>query len=175
MEPLLILLQKILHHLNTNQILLVILLQMEQIEKKEGVKIIVPLKYLGNFWRSLEMPLINCKVEFSLKWYNNCILSSSGTAATFTITDTKLYVPIVTLKTEDNTKLSKLLSEEFKRPIYWNEYKVIPSKNDNANEYIREQLDASIQGVDGLFLLILAVIVIILLQKTLIKNIFFQD
>ena len=50
-----------------------------------------------------------------------------------------------------------------------------PSKNDNANEYTGEQLDASIQGVDGLFLLILAVIVIILLQKTLIKNIFFQD
>ena len=119
------------------------------------------------------MPLINYKVEFSLKWYNNCILSSSGTAATFTITDTKLYVPIVTLKTEDNTKLSKLLSEGFKRPIYWNEYKVIPNKNYNANEYIREQLDASIQGVDCLFLL--AVMVIILLQKTLIKNIFFQD
>ena len=102
-------------------------------------------------------------------------MSSSGTAATFTVTETKLYIPVVTLKTEDNTKLSKLLSEEFKRPIYWNEYKVIPSKNDNANEYTGEQLDASIQGVDGLFLLILAVIVIILLQKTLIKNIFFQD
>ena len=151
MEPLLLLLQKILHHLNTNQILLVILLQMEQIEKKEGVKIIVPLKYLGNFWRSLEMPLINCKIELSLKWIENCILSSSGTAATFTITDTKLYVPVVTLKTEDNVKLSKLLSEGFKRPIYWNEYKVIPNKNYNANEYIRERLDASIQGVNRLF------------------------
>ena len=66
------------------------------------------------------MSLINCKVEFSLKWYNNCLLCSSGTAATFTITDTKLYVPVVTLKTEDNTKLSKLLSERFKKPIYWN-------------------------------------------------------
>ena len=97
------------------------------------------------------MPLINCKVEFSLKWYENCILSSSGTAATFTITDTKLYVPVVTLKTEDNIKLSKLLSEGFKRPIYWNEYKVIPNKNYNANEYIRERLDASIQGVNSLF------------------------
>ena len=102
-------------------------------------------------------------------------MSSSGTAATFTVTETKLDIPVVILKTEDNTKLSKLLSEEFKRPIYWNEYKVIPSKNDNANEYTGEQLDASIQGVDGLFLLILAVIVIILLQKTLIKNSFFQD
>ena len=121
--------------------------------KKENVKIVVPLKYLSNFWRSLEMPLINCKVEFSLKWYEKCILFSSGTAAAFKITDTKLYVPVVTLKTEDNTKLSKLLlSEGFKRPIYWNEYKVIPNKNYNANEYIRERLDASIQGVNRLFI-----------------------
>ena len=92
--------------------------------KKDGVKIVVPLKYLSNFWRSLEMPLINCKVELSLKWYENCILSSAGTAATFTITDTKLYVPIVTLKTEGNTKLSKLLGEGFKRTVYWNHYKI---------------------------------------------------
>ena len=48
------------------------------------------------------MPLINCKVELSLKWYGNCILFCAGTGATFTITDTKLYVPIVTLKIEDN-------------------------------------------------------------------------
>ena len=66
----------------------------------------------------------------------SCILSSSGTDATFTITDTKLYVPVVTLKTEDNSKLSKLLSEGFKRAIYWNEYNIIPNKNYNANEYI---------------------------------------
>ena len=97
------------------------------------------------------MPLIKCKVEFSLKWYEECILSSSGTAATFKITDAKLYVPVVALKTEDNTKLSKLLSEGFKRPIYWNEYKIIPNKHYNANDYIRERLDASIQGVNRLF------------------------
>ena len=62
MELLLILLQKILHYLDKNQISLVTLLQMEQMEKKEGVKIAVPLKYLSNFWRSLEIPLINCEV-----------------------------------------------------------------------------------------------------------------
>ena len=60
------------------------------------------------------MPLINCKTDLSLKWIENCILSSSGTAATFKITDTKLYVPIVTLKTEDNTISSKLLSDGLK-------------------------------------------------------------
>ena len=66
------------------------------ITNRNGVKIAVPLKYLSNFWRSLEMPLINCKVALSLKWYANCILFSAGTAATFAITDTKLYVPIFT-------------------------------------------------------------------------------
>ena len=57
------------------------------------------------------MPVINCKIEFSLKWYEECILSNGGTAATFTITDAKLYVSIVILKMEDNPKLSKLLNE----------------------------------------------------------------
>ena len=59
-------------------------------KKKENVKIAVPLKYLSNFWRSIEMPLINCKAELSLKWYEKCILSDSGDAANFTITDAKL-------------------------------------------------------------------------------------
>ena len=63
----------------------------------------------------------------------------------------KTLYPIVTLKTEDNTKLSNSLNEGFKRLIYWNEYKVISNKNYNENEYIRERLDASIQGVNRLF------------------------
>ena len=98
------------------------------------------------------MPLINRKVEFLLKWYENCILSSARTAAIFTITDTKLYVPVLTLKTEDNRKLSKLLSKGFKRPIYWNKYKIV-FKNYNENEYVRERLDASFQEVNRLFVL----------------------
>ena len=97
------------------------------------------------------MPLVNCKIELSLKWYENCILSSAETAVTFAITDTKPYVPIVTLKIEDNAKLSKLLNEGFKRSIYWNKYKII-FKNYN-DEYIRERLDASFQGVNKLFVL----------------------
>ena len=88
------------------------------------------------------MPLINCNVKLSLTWNKNCILSSVPNDSTFEITDTKFYVPVVTLKTEDNTKLSKLLSEGFKRPIYWNEYKVTPNKNYDADEFIRERLDA---------------------------------
>ena len=96
------------------------------------------------------MPLINCKVEISLKWIENCIISNSGTAATFKITDAKLYIPIVTLKTEDNTKL---LSEVFKIPIYWNEYKVIPEKIYAANQNIRILIDPSWQGINRLFVL----------------------
>ena len=84
------------------------------------------------------MPLINCKVELSLTWNKNCILSSVADDSTFGITNTKLYVPVVTLKTED-TKISKLLSEGFKKRIYWNEYKVIPNKNYAANEYIKRK------------------------------------
>ena len=122
----------------------------ENNEIKNGAKIAVPLEYLSNFWSSLEMSLINCKIELSSKWHENCILSSAGTAATFTITDTKHYVPIITLKTKDNTKLSKLLNEGFKRSIYWNKYKMIFK---NYDEYIRERLDASFQGINRLFVL----------------------
>ena len=74
-------------------------------------------------------------------------------ASTFTITDAKLYVPVVTLSTEDNAKLSKLLSEGFKRPVYCNKYKIIPSKTYDENDYIRELLHASYQGVKRLFVL----------------------
>ena len=103
------------------------------------------------------MPLINCKVELSLKWFERCLLTAA-TTATFTITDAKLYVPIVTLSVEDNSKLSKLLNEGFKRPIYWNEYKATPNKvvelaAVNDVKYIRELLDSSCQGVKRLFVL----------------------
>ena len=140
--------------------------------RKNGIKIAVPLKHLSNFWRSLEMPLINCKVELSLKWYERCLLTAA-TTATFKITDAKLYVPIVTLSSEDNVKLSKLLSKGFKRSIYWNEYKVI-LKDHNADSNIRERLDASFQGVNRLFILAYAM-GIILLMKMHIKNIFFRE
>ena len=64
------------------------------------------------------MSLINCKVELSLTWNQNCILSSVADDSTLAITDAKLYVSVVTLKTKDNTKLSRLLSEGFKRSVY---------------------------------------------------------
>ena len=73
-----------------------------------NVEIMVPLKYLSNFWRTLEMPLINCKVELILTWSENCVINSTNVAGqnpTFTITERNLYVPVVTLSTQDNAKL----------------------------------------------------------------------
>ena len=119
----------------------------------DDVKIAAPLKYLSNFWRSFEILLINCKVELSLSWDPNYVLFNLVGASTFTVTDARLYVPVVTLSIEDNAKLSKLLSEGFKRPVYWNKYKVIPNKTYNKNDYIRELLDVSCQGVKRLFVL----------------------
>ena len=121
--------------------------------KKEGVKIDVPLKYLRNFWRSLEIPLISCKVEPLLRWYENCVLSNVAGDSAFKVTDAKRYVPVVTLSTEDNAKLSKLLTEGFKRSVYWNEYKVIPEKRYNAYDNIRILIDPSWQGINRLFVL----------------------
>ena len=83
----------------------------------ENVKIAVPLKYLRNFWRSLEMPLINCKIHLELNWSKDCVMSTIANTA-FKITNTKLYVPTVTLSSKDNVKLVKLLEEGFKRSVY---------------------------------------------------------
>ena len=71
----------------------------------KDVEIIVPLKYLSNFWRTLEMPLINCEVNLILTWSKDCVITSSEGEGKFTITETKLYVPVVTLSTQDNAKL----------------------------------------------------------------------
>ena len=73
------------------------------------VEIMVPLKYLSNFWRTLEMPLINCEVKLDLTWSSTCVITDSTGAEKFAITDTKLYVPVVTLSTKENTKLLQQL------------------------------------------------------------------
>ena len=75
----------------------------------ENVKTAVLLNYLSNFWRSLEMPLINCKIHLELYWSKDCVMSNVVKATEFKITNTKLYVPIVIFPSKDNTKLVKLL------------------------------------------------------------------
>ena len=85
----------------------------------------VPLKYLSNFWRTLEMLFINCEVELILTWSAGCVIIYTYVAnqnPTFTITETNLYVPVVTLSTQDNAKLLPQLKSGFKRTISWNKY-----------------------------------------------------
>ena len=85
----------------------------------------IPVKYLSNFWRTLEMLLINCKVNVILTWPTNCAIVSTNVAnqnATIAITDAKLYVPAVTLSTQGNSKLLQQLKSGFKRIISWNKY-----------------------------------------------------
>ena len=71
----------------------------------KDVKIAIPLKYLSNFWRSLELPLINCKIHLESNWSKDFVMSNVARAIKFKTANTKLYVPIVTLSSKDNVKL----------------------------------------------------------------------
>ena len=119
----------------------------------KDTKIVVRLKLLSNFWRSLEMQLINCRVYLELNWIKDSILSSAGDSANFDITDVKLHVPIVTLSTKDSVKLTKQLSEGFKRYVYWNNYQTKPAKVIEKGQNLYELLNAAFQGVRRLFIL----------------------
>ena len=137
---------------------------------KNDVRIVVPLKHLSNFWRHLDMPLINCEVELILTCFKNCVLIDKITRnanynvdpivyeinnledAKFQITDTKLYVPVVTLSKENNIKLLEKLKSGFKKTIKWNKYRsqmTIQKKNNNLNYLI----DPTFTNVNRLFVL----------------------
>ena len=91
-----------------------------------NAKIMVPLKYLSNFWRTLE---INCETELILTWSRNSVIISTdinNQIPTFTITETNLYVPVVTVSTQDNQKLLPQLKSGFKRTITSNKYLAEP-------------------------------------------------
>ena len=77
----------------------------------------VPLKCLSNFWRTLEMPLINCEVNLILTRSSTCVITNSTGSGTLAINDTNLYVPVLTLSTQDNAKLLQQLKSGFKRVI----------------------------------------------------------
>ena len=121
----------------------------------KDVEIMVPLKYLSNFWRTLERLLINCEVNLILTWSSTCVLITTNTqneAATFEIADTKLYVPVVTLSTQQNTKFLQQLKSGFKRVINWNKYLSKPellAQNPNLNHLVAP----SFQGINRLFVL----------------------
>ena len=122
---------------------------------KKDVDIMVPLKYLRTFWRTLEMPLINCEVNLILTWSSTCVLVATrvnNQNSKFAITDTKLYVPVVTLSTQENTKFLQQLKSGFKRVINWNKYISKPellAQNPNLNHLV----EPSVQGVNRLFVL----------------------
>ena len=121
----------------------------------KDVEIMVPLKYLSNFSRTLEMTLINCEVNLILTWSSTCVLVASNIEAhnaTFAITATKLYVPVVTLSTQENTKFLQQLKSGLKRVINWNKYLSKPellAQNANLNHLV----EPSFQGVNRLFVL----------------------
>ena len=130
---------------------------------KNDVEIAVSLKHLSNFRRSLNIPLIDCKISLDLNWSDKCVLVgraykeaipaiNSPTDATFKITDCKLYVPVVTLSTENENKLFEMLKSGFKRTVRWNKYMSYISnqvKNSNLNYLI----DPTFEKVSRLFVL----------------------
>ena len=119
---------------------------------EKDVEIMVPLKYLSNFWRTLKTPLINCEFNLILTWSSTCVITDSTDAGTFEITDTKLYVPAVTLSTQENAKLLQQLKSGFKRVINWNKYLSKPEllrRNPNLNHLV----EPSFQRINRFFCL----------------------
>ena len=127
----------------------------------QEIELAIPLKYLGNFWRALNIPLISCEVFLELKWNKNCVITSleqrqvrdnAPTCATLSITDCKLYVPVVTLSKDDEIKLLTNLKSGFKREIIWNKYRsqmTTEAINNNLNILI----DPTFTNVNRLFVL----------------------
>ena len=115
----------------------------------------VPLKYLSNFWRTLEMHLINCEISLQLKWSRKCIIVAgiaNNPNPTFQINGTKLYVLVVTLSTQENIKLLEQLETGFKRTVNWNKC-LAKTTNQAQNRYLDYLTGPSFQGVNRLFIL----------------------
>ena len=130
----------------------------------------MPLKYLSNFWRTLDISLINCEVSLTLTWSEKCVITSKATReadpdadpavdeinnptnATFKIKDTKLYVPVVTLSAENDNKLLRQLKTGFKRTIKLNRYRSEMSNQTNNNN-LNYLIDPAFTNVNRLFVL----------------------
>ena len=139
--------------------------------EKDDVEIAIPLKYLGNFWRSLDIPLINCEITLILPWYEKCVLVGKTlrnaldpqpdppiaaiecpTDAKFEITDCKLYVPVVTLSAENDNKLLEQLKSGFRRSIKWNKY-MSQMSNQTKKNNLNYLVDPTFSNVNRLFVL----------------------
>ena len=131
----------------------------------QEVELAIPLKYLGNFWRALNIPLISCEVFLELKWDKNFVITrleqrdigggnrdNAPTGATLAINDCKLYVPAVTLSKDDEIKLLTNLKSGFRREIIWNKYRSqMPTEAINNNLNIL--IDPTVTNVNRLFVL----------------------
>ena len=138
--------------------------------EKDDIELAVPLKYLSNFWRTLDIPLINCEVSFTLTWFENCVTTSKATGeadpdadpavaginnpknSVFKITDCKLYIPVLTLSAENDNKLLEQLKTGFKRTIKWNKYRSEMS-NQTKNNNLNYLTDPTFTNVNRLFVL----------------------
>ena len=137
----------------------------EKDQVKKSVELAIPVKYLGNFWRALNIPLISCEISLELKWNKNCVITSqrigenldgritaAPTDATLAINDCKLYIPVVTLSKDDEIKLLTNLKSGFTREIIWNKYRsqmTTEAINNNLNILI----DPTFTNVNRLFVL----------------------
>ena len=140
---------------------------------KENLEIVVSLKYLNNFWRSLNKPLINCNISLTLTWSKNCILTDittqtaraaqggnpareriqAPTNAKLKIADTKLYVPVVTLSTKDDNSFLEQLKSGFKRTINWNKYRS-EMTNETKTNHLNHLIDPTFTKVNRIFVLL---------------------
>ena len=131
----------------------------------QELELAIQLKYLGNFWRALNIPLISCEVSLELKWDKNCIITSleqrdigggnrynAPTLATLSITDCKLFIPIVALSKDDEVKLLTNLKSGFKREIIWNKY-TSQMTTEAVNNNLNILIDPTFTNVNRLFVL----------------------
>ena len=130
---------------------------------KKEVEIVVPLKHLSNFWRTPDIALINCEVSLTLNWSREYVITSmeriiitntrwdtSATNATFKITDTKLYVPVVTLSTEDYNKFLEQFKSRYKRTLKWKKYRSEMTHQTKTNN-LSYLVDPTVNKVNRLF------------------------
>ena len=136
---------------------------------KQHVELALPLKYLGNSWRALNIPLISCELFLELKWNKNCVITSleerqvdagplvvngTTTGATLAINDCKLYVLVVTLSKDDEIKLLTNLKSGFKREIIWNKYRSqMTTEAIKINNNLNILIDPTFTNVNRLFVL----------------------
>ena len=138
---------------------------MQIILVKKSIELAIPLKYLGNFWRALSIPLISYEVSLELKWNKTCVITSqqigvnlnggntaAPTGATLTINDCKLYIAVVTLSKDDEIKLLTNLKSGFTREIIWNKYRSQMS-TEVINNNLNILIDPTFTNVNRLFLL----------------------